>query len=220
MKKKSSDTSPKIDDDFEVSEKVWDAFEWMTLTPSPVIGVDEVGRGCLAGAVYAAAVIINDGKDLEHFTDSKLISEDRREELSEIIFRDHKVCIGIATVAEIHRLNIFHASLLAMRRAVAGLKVDYGHILVDGKFRIPRMSKAFQQTPLIKGDLRAKPISAASIVAKVARDREMKRLGEKYPDYGFHSHKGYSTQVHMDAIKKHGVLPIHRKAFAGVKEYL
>lgn len=197
----------------------WDIFEWEHLNPQPVIGVDEVGRGCLAGSVYAAAVILDPTKDLSEYTDSKRISAIRRTELAARIHLEHKVSVGIATVSEIFKLNIFQASLLAMWRAVQGLKQMQGHVLVDGKFSVPRL-EGFQQIPLIKGDLRAKPIAAASIVAKVARDEEMVRLGEKYPEYGFHTHKGYSTPAHKEAIKRWGVLPIHRRAFAGVKEYI
>lgn len=197
----------------------WEPFDCSRLSPRPIIGVDEVGRGCLAGAVYAAAVILDESKDLSAFTDSKLISASRREELSLQIQSEHKVAIAFATVSEIARLNIFHASLLAMRRAVNALRVEEGHVLVDGKFTIPRL-KGFPQTAVIKGDLRVKSIAAASIVAKVARDSQMIKLGKKYPQYGFESHKGYSTPEHKQAIKKWGVLNIHRKTFLGVREHV
>ncbi|MCB0412260.1 MAG: ribonuclease HII [Bdellovibrionales bacterium] len=193
--------------------------DWQSFLPAPIIGVDEVGRGCLAGSVYAAAVILNPAYSVDHYTDSKLLSEPRREELFEEILLRHQIGIGFASVDEIFEMNIFRASLLAMRRAVEKLKQRTGHILVDGKFPIPDM-KAFRQTPLIKGDLRAKPIAAASIVAKVSRDREMKKWAEKYPHYGFERHKGYATVDHKEAIQSFGVLHIHRKAFAGVREFV
>lgn len=193
---------------------------WTEFFPAPVIGVDEVGRGCLAGPVYAAAVIFRTA-DLEDLvTDSKLISELRREELSELILANHHVGIGSASVKEIDEINILNASLLAMKRAIGNLKVDGGHVLVDGNKKIPRLSRNFQQTTIIKGDLRAAPISAASIVAKVARDRLMKELGVQFPLYGFEIHKGYSTPVHKDSIAMHGPCKWHRRSFAGVKEHL
>lgn len=194
-------------------------FPWQDLNPRPIIGVDEVGRGCLAGAVYAAAVILDESSPFDHFTDSKMISALRREEFSKEIHRVHRVSIAFATVEEIYELNIFQASLLAMRRAVEALGVQEGSLLVDGKFKIPGLTQ-FNQIPLIKGDLRAKPIAAASIAAKVARDREMQELALQYPLYGFERHKGYSTQTHKQAIQKWGVLPIHRASFAGVREHL
>lgn len=192
-------------------------FEWESLLPNPIIGVDEVGRGCLAGDVYAAAVILNSTKGIRKYTDSKLLSAERRQELSNHIFEHHQVGIGIATVEEIDRINIFQASFLAMKRAIAALKVETGHIIVDGKFPIPGMSY-FKQTTIIKGDLRATPISAASIVAKVARDTYMEKLAEKHTLYGFEKHKGYSTAEHMEKILQHGPCEEHRKSFGTVKE--
>ncbi|WII71132.1 ribonuclease HII [Bdellovibrio sp. 22V] len=193
--------------------------DWRTYSPMPVIGVDEVGRGCLAGPVYAAAVIFKSEALEDIVTDSKLISEARREEIAEQILKEHQVGIGFATVEEIDELNILQASLLAMKRAVEQLGVQGGHILIDGNMKIPGIV-GFEQTTLVKGDLRAAPISAASIVAKVTRDRVMKELGEKYPHYGFEVHKGYSTAVHMQSIVEHGPCIVHRKSFAGVKEYV
>ena len=194
-------------------------FNWRKSSPEPIIGVDEVGRGCLAGPVYAAAVILQSTKGIRSFTDSKLISEERREELSALIQGNHKFSIGIASVEEIERLNILHASLLAMRRAVEGLGVSSGHVLVDGKFKVPGLV-GFQQTPLVKGDLRASPISAASIVAKVARDTFMKELSKTHAHYGFESNKGYATEIHRLAIAKHGPCDFHRKTFLGVREFV
>ena len=193
--------------------------DWKQFSPGPVIGVDEVGRGCLAGPVYAAAVIFRTDELSDLVTDSKLISEKRREELAGRILAIHHVSIGYATVEEIDELNILQASLLAMKRAVDNLKVSKGHILVDGNKKIPGM-KGYSQTPIIKGDLCVAPISAASIVAKVTRDRLMKDLGVKFPVYGFEVHKGYSTVVHKQSIAKHGPCEFHRRSFAGVKEHL
>lgn len=193
-------------------------FNWLGLTPQPVIGVDEVGRGCLAGPVYAAAAILNTQHSYAHYTDSKLLSAARREKFAQEILAHHQVGIGFATVAEIEEMNILRAALLAMRRAVLALKVDCGHLLVDGTFPVPDL-KGFRQTTLIKGDLRAEPVAAASIVAKVTRDRVVSELEEKYPQYGFAKHKGYSTQAHKAAIKQFGPCSEHRRTFAGVKEY-
>ncbi len=193
--------------------------EWRDFSPTPVIGVDEVGRGCLAGPVYAAAVIF-ESEDLQDLvTDSKLLSEERREELALLIKEKHKVGIGSASVEEIDELNILQASLLAMKRAIEALGVKSGHVLVDGNQKIPNLA-GFQQTTVIKGDWRVAPISAASIVAKVTRDNLMKELGVKFPVYGFEGHKGYSTPVHKKSIVEHGPCDHHRKSFAGVKEYV
>ena len=169
-------------------------FEWQSLSPGPIIGVDEVGRGCLAGPVFAAAVILPDdfAQNFKHekITDSKLISESRRTELSKLILDHAQVGIGFASVGEIDRINILQASFLAMRRAIENLGIMSGHVLVDGNQRISQMSEAYDQTTVIKGDLRALPISCASIVAKVARDGLMIQMSEKYPVYGFERHKG------------------------------
>lgn len=193
--------------------------EWREFSPAPVIGVDEVGRGCLAGPVYAAAVIFKSDALNDLVTDSKLLSEERREELAEMILREHHVGIGHATVEEIDEINILQASLLAMKRAIENLGVSSGHVLVDGNMKIPGLL-GFSQTPVVKGDLRVAPISAASIVAKVTRDRLMKELGEQFPVYGFEAHKGYSTPVHKKSIVEHGPCEVHRKSFSGVKEHL
>lgn len=181
--------------------------------------MDEVGRGCLAGPVYAAAVIFRSEALHELVTDSKLLSEKRREELAEKILAEHHVGIGSASVEEIEQLNILNAALLAMKRAVEQLGVSGGHVLVDGNKKIPNLP-GFAQTTIVKGDLRVAPISAASIVAKVTRDRLMKDLGVQYPAYGFEIHKGYSTPVHKKSIVAHGPCIEHRKTFAGVKEFV
>ncbi len=195
------------------------SFDWKSLTPSPIIGVDEVGRGCLAGRVYAAAVILQSDQGIHEYTDSKLLTEVRRDELSEHIIKHHKVGVGFATPQEIDEINILKAALLAMRRAVESLGVTSGHMVVDGTFKVPDMSYC-SQTTLIKGDLRCAPVAAASIVAKVIRDKYMSELSEQYPGYGFEKHKGYSTAYHKQKIIEHGVSPEHRKTFRGVREYL
>jgi ribonuclease HII len=192
---------------------------WQGFFPAPVIGVDEVGRGCLAGPVYAAAVCFRSDVLQDLVTDSKLISEKRREELAEVILQAHHVGIGFATVEEIDEINILNASLLAMKRAVEKLPFASGHILVDGNKKIPGLER-YQQTTIVKGDLRVAPISAASIVAKVTRDRLMKELGVQYPQYGFEVHKGYSTPAHKQNISAVGPCLHHRKSFAGVKEHV
>lgn len=185
-----------------------------------IIGVDEVGRGCLAGPVYASAVSFNSDILSDLVTDSKLLSEKRRTELSIEIQKHHHVGLGFATVEEIDELNILQASLLAMKRAVESLGLKYGHLLIDGNQKIPNMAKEFQQTTVIKGDLRVSLISAASIVAKVTRDELMKNLGVEFPHYGFEAHKGYSTVVHKKSIAEHGPCIWHRKSFSGVKEFV
>jgi ribonuclease HII len=193
--------------------------DWRDFSPAPVIGVDEVGRGCLAGPVYAAAVIFKSEELSNLVTDSKLLSEERRSELAKQISQVHQVGIGSASVEEIDELNILQASLLAMKRAIENLGVSSGHILVDGNQKIPGMT-GFHQTTIIKGDLRVAPISAASIVAKVTRDQLMKDLGVQYPVYGFDAHKGYSTVFHKKSIAENGPCIVHRKSFSGVKEYV
>ena len=191
---------------------------WSVFSPAPVIGVDEAGRGCLAGPVCAGAVIFREKVKRGTFGDSKALSASRRDELFELIKVEHHWGLGFASVEEIERLNIFRASLLAMKRAVAALKVKSGHALIDGKFKIPDL-KGFEQTALIKGDARCAPISAASIVAKVSRDRLMIELAEKFPSYGFEIHKGYATELHRAQIREHGPCEHHRRTFAGVGDF-
>jgi ribonuclease HII len=210
--------SSKLRTPLKKSNSSYEPFLWKSLGPSPIIGIDEVGRGCLAGPVFAAAVVLPDDFLVEGVTDSKLISEIRREKLSELILDHATVGIGFASVGEIDRLNILQATFLAMRRAIENLGVGTGHVLVDGNQKIPRL-EGFLQTTVVKGDLRALPIGAASIVAKVARDGLMRRLGAKYPAYGFEKHKGYASAVHMEAIQKHGPCVHHRSTFAGVREH-
>ncbi len=210
-----------------------DKYDWRSLdTDWPVVGVDEVGRGCLAGPVYAGAVLLNQDKPWSHYTDSKKLSAERRECLSSQIYKDHWVGIGSAHVDEIMKYNILQASLLAMKRAVINLCDLLGlrkvHLLIDGNQILPGFSLStkinnqlwsFKQTSLVKGDLRAEPVAAASIVAKVTRDRLLTELSQKYPGYGLDIHKGYATAAHRKAIAQLGPSDIHRLSFAGVKEH-
>jgi ribonuclease HII len=199
-----------------VKSKSLGPVDWTTIQPAPVIGVDEVGRGCLAGPVVAAAVILSYPQK-NVFFDSKLVPAPRREELLKHVESDHRWAVGFASVDEINELNILHASLLAMRRAVEALgALECGHLLVDGKFRVPGAGLHFEQTTLIQGDSRCEPISAASIVAKVTRDRYMKNLAENFPEYGFEIHKGYATLHHRDMLAALGPTEIHRRKFRGV----
>jgi ribonuclease HII len=189
--------------------------DWLTFLPAPVIGVDEVGRGCLAGPVVAGAVILS--RPLSGvFFDSKVLTEARREELFEIIKSEHQWAVGFASVLEIDRINIYHASHLAMRRAVNALRVKTGgHVVVDGNRKIPYL-RGLMQTALVQGDARCEPVSAASIVAKVTRDRMMKELAGKFPAYGFETHKGYATEQHRAALAQTGPCRHHRRSFNGV----
>ena len=184
---------------------------------SIVAGVDEVGRGPLAGDVVAAAVILGDSPPAG-LTDSKALSPRQRERLAEAI-RSEAVAwsLGRATVAEIDELNILQASLLAMRRAVEALSVQPSLVLVDGN-HLPRWS--YEARAVIKGDLSEPAISAASIVAKVTRDSEMVILDDLYPGYGFAAHKGYPTKAHLAALASLGVSPVHRQSFGPVKRLL
>ena len=195
--------------------------DYKTFGPGPIAGVDEVGRGPLAGPVFAAAVILPDTSIFDFsdlgITDSKLVSEVRREKFALLIHEHAQVGIGFASVGEIDRLNILQAAFLAMRRAIENLGTGIGHVLVDGNQRIPSIE--IRQTTVIKGDLRVLPISAASIVAKVARDEYMKRLAEKFPAYGFEKHKGYGSPEHMASIQRQGPCVHHRSTFAGVREH-
>ena len=184
---------------------------------SIVAGVDEVGRGPLAGDVVAAAVILGDSSPAG-LTDSKALSPRQRERLAETI-RSEAVSwsLGRATVAEIDELNILQASLLAMWRAVEGLSVQPSLVLVDGN-HLPRWS--YEARAIVKGDLIEPAISAASIVAKVTRDSEMVILDDQYPGYGFATHKGYPTKAHLAALASLGVSPAHRRSFGPVKRLL
>ncbi|MFI5395286.1 MAG: ribonuclease HII [Candidatus Binatia bacterium] len=181
-----------------------------------VAGVDEVGVGPLAGPVLAAAVILPQGASLRGVDDSKKLTAALREELAAKI-RAVAIGVGIGIVEpeEIDRLNIYRAALEAMRKAVTALPIAPEHVLVDAR-RIPSLTMA--QTPLIKGDSRSYSIAAASIIAKVARDRIMRELDQRYPQYGFRDHMGYGTAQHLTAIHRYGPSPVHRRSFAPVRE--
>lgn len=176
-----------------------------------VCGVDEAGRGPLCGPVFAAACILPMGLVIEGLNDSKKLSPKRRKELSEIIKREAiAYCIAQASVEEIDELNILEADMLAMRRAVEGLSVRADFAIIDGNvsrgFEIPTMT-------LIKGDATSPSVAAASILAKVARDELCIEMDRQYPEYGIAKHKGYGTREHMEALRKYGPSPIHRKKF-------
>jgi len=180
-----------------------------------VCGVDEAGRGPLAGPVYAAAVILDPKRRVNGLADSKVLDAERREVLAARI-KERAIAWSIAfsTVEEIDRLNIFHASMLAMRRAVAGLPVPAQHALIDGNSRPQGL--ACTAEAIVDGDAKVKCISAASILAKTARDAEMAALHDKYPQYGFDKHKGYGTPEHIQALGRVGPCEIHRKSFYAV----
>lgn len=181
-------------------------------------GVDEVGRGPLAGPVVAAAVILDTDNPIEGLADSKKLTEKRRELLFPLIKeRALAWCIARASEAEIDQLNILQASLLAMRRAVMGLSQKPDGVLVDGN-RCPELP--YPSEAVIKGDSLVPAISAASILAKVVRDNEMVAFEKNYPGYGFAAHKGYPTAQHIQALKKLGITPIHRRSFGPVKKLL
>ena len=176
-----------------------------------VCGVDEAGRGPLAGPVYAAAVILPKGYVIDGVNDSKKLSEKKRDALFDIIKEEAiSYSVGIATEQEIDEINILQATFLAMRRAVDGLSVKPDIALIDGNKK-PGLSIA--EWDIVKGDSKSANIAAASIIAKVSRDRYMLELAEKYPEYQFEKHKGYGTKLHYEMIEKYGVLPIHRKSF-------
>ena len=191
----------------------------LLLLPTPHIGVDEVGRGCLAGPVTAAAVIFNSKTDTRKYKDSKQLQAEERSSLSASIHKHHLVAIGWASVEEIDELNILQASLLAMRRAIKLLKIKSGTLLVDGNQLVPDMG-LFNQRAIIRGDEKLRLISAASIVAKVARDQFMTELAGKLKHYGFEKHKGYGTRYHREQIQALGPTKWHRQSFSGVKEYI
>src|SRR5258708_1850823 len=177
-----------------------------------ICGVDEAGRGPLAGPVYAAAVILDPQRQVRGLADSKVLAAERREVLAERI-KERAVAWSVAhaSVEEIDRLNIFHAAMLAMRRAVEGLGVAAEEAWIDGNHcppGLPCRARAF-----VEGDAKHKPISAASILAKTARDAEMRTLHGRYPQYGFHQHKGYATAEHLEALGRAGPCDIHRRSF-------
>lgn len=188
------------------------------MTVRIMAGVDEAGRGPLAGDVVAAAVILDDKRPIDGLADSKKLSEKKREQLfEEIRGRAIAFCVARASVEEIDRLNILHASMLAMKRAVEGLQVEPHHVLVDGN-RLPQWR--YSSEAVVQGDASVAAISAASILAKVTRDREMCVLDELYPGYGFALHKGYPTKHHIAALQSMGPSPIHRRCYAPVRELI
>jgi len=181
-------------------------------------GVDEAGRGPLAGDVYAAAVILDPTRPIEGLADSKALTEKRREALAPLI--QHRAlawCVALATVQEIDQLNILQATLLAMQRAIQGLKIAPQLAWVDGN-QSPRLACRVQT--VVKGDSLVPAISAASILAKTARDADLLRLHGQYPEYGFDLHKGYGTVLHMARLKEFGPCPAHRRSFAPVRRLL
>lgn len=183
-----------------------------------IAGVDEAGRGPLAGPVVAAAVIMDPEIIIPEITDSKVLSPLKRETLfAEINEKAVSVSTGSADTSEIEKINILQATLLAMVRAVKGLSKTVDYILIDG---IHTIDLKTPQKTIKKGDAKSFSIAAASIVAKVTRDRIMLEYHKKYPNYNFASHKGYGSKAHLEAIAKNGPSPIHRRTFAGVKEHI
>lgn len=187
-------------------------------TPGLVAGVDEAGRGPLAGPVVAAAVILDELKPIRGLKDSKVLTALKRERLFDEIHAK-ALCLSIAqaSVEEIDTLNILQATMLAMKRAVEGLRLRPNKVLIDGN-RLPLLR--IQAEAIIRGDAKIKSISAASILAKVHRDRLCLELHREHPQYGFDGHKGYSTPEHLAALKTHGACPHHRRSFAPVRETL
>lgn len=187
-----------------------------------ICGVDEAGRGPLAGSVVAAAVVLNPNKPISGLKDSKKLSAKTREELYELIIRDALAwSIAEATPLEIDSINILQATMLAMKRAIEGLGKTLGKmpdkVLIDGN-RCPQL--AIEMEAIVKGDSKVQSISAASILAKVKRDRDMQELHLKYPMYGFNQHMGYPTQAHFSALNQFGPCPEHRRSFTPVKAAL
>ncbi|PAX07665.1 ribonuclease HII [Sphingomonas lenta] len=181
--------------------------------PGPLAGVDEVGRGPIAGPVVAAAVVLPESGWPEGIRDSKKLSAKAREWLDGLIRGCAAVGVAVVGPEEVDRLNIHHATLAAMARAVAALPVRPAHVLVDGKF-LPRLD--IPATALVGGDAKSLSVAAASIVAKVLRDRIMVEAAESHPEFGWSSNKGYPSPEHVSALKRHGPSPLHRRSFAPV----
>lgn len=176
-----------------------------------VCGVDEAGRGPLAGPVYAAAVILPTGLEIPGLNDSKKLSEKKREELFDIITNVAlSFSVGVATEKEIDEINILNATFLAMKRAINGLEICPDYAIIDGN-RAPH-SGIYEET-VVKGDGKVMSVAAASVIAKVSRDRFMLKMAEEYPQYQFEKHKGYGTKLHYEMLEKYGISPIHRKSF-------
>lgn len=189
------------------------SFEQSALNKSykSVCGIDEAGRGPLAGPVYAAAVILPIGAEIDGLNDSKKLSEKKREELFDIINEVAiSVSVGIATEKEIDEINILQATFLAMKRAIEGLEIPADYAIIDGN-RAPELE--IPSETVIKGDGKVMSVAAASIIAKASRDRFMLKMAEEYPEYQFEKHKGYGTRLHYEMIEKYGVSPIHRRSF-------
>ncbi len=192
-------------------EQLFDGFDSL---PADAAGTDEVGRGPLAGDVVAAAVILDPGNPIEGLQDSKKLSPAKRERLFlEIMEKATAASIARASVSEIDSMNILHASLLAMRRSIESLSVQPGFVFVDGN-HCPQWD--YPSQAVIKGDSLIPAIAAASIIAKVTRDREMEQMDALYPGYGFAQHKGYPTPVHLQALQDLGPCEIHRRSYAPV----
>lgn len=195
----------------EPSYKFDEAYE------SPIIGVDEVGRGPLAGPVISAAIILNKEIIPEGINDSKKLSKKKRIIINEQLILHHSYAIGVATVEEIDKINILQASLLSMKRAILGLKIVPKSILVDGN-KLPDLE--YKMYPIVKGDSKSASIAAASIIAKVYRDKLMEDLSIQYPGYYWEKNSGYGTKQHLLALNNLGVTPIHRKTFAPIYNML
>lgn len=190
----------------------------LIIPPGLVCGIDEAGRGPLAGTVVAAAVILDPARPIPGLNDSKKLSEKKRDALA-ILIRERAVawCVASASVEEIDRINILHATMLAMQRAVAGLNVRPTSAMVDGN-RCPPLD--IPAEAVVKGDGKIASIAAASILAKTVRDAEMLALHAQYPQYGFDRHMGYPTAAHFAALEAHGASPVHRKSFGPVAKQL
>ena len=183
-----------------------------------ICGVDESGRGPLAGPVFAACVMLHPARPIQGLADSKTLSKQERDRLT-LIIKEYSLAwaIGFASVKEIDRMNILQATLLAMKRAVKALSLVPARVLVDGN-QSPRLSCPV--TAIVRGDSLIPEISAASIIAKTARDAQMVALHRRFPYYGFDRHKGYSTERHLEALRVHGVSVVHRRSFAPVRELI
>mgnify|MGYP005996918379 FL=1 len=181
-----------------------------------IAGVDEVGRGSLVGPVYAAAVILNKSINKKLLKDSKTVAKNKRELLSSYIKKNSIWAISKASVKEIEKINILQASLLAMKRAIKKLKKKPSHVLIDGN-KLPKLSN-YKLKSVIRGDQRIPSISAASIIAKVARDKVITNLGKKFKGYQWDQNYGYGTKQHLKAIKKLGITPQHRKTFSPINK--
>ena len=189
-------------------------YEYSFLSKGNVViaGVDEAGRGPLAGPVVAAAAILNVDDDFIYLNDSKKVTPKRRDILYNDIMNRTIYGIGIVSAEEIDEMNILQATYKAMRMAIDKLS-KHPEVLLNDAVIIPGIDESIHQEKIIKGDAKSVSIAAASILAKVTRDRYMEELGEKYPEYGFEKHKGYGTKAHIEAIKKYGITPEHRKTF-------